>query len=507
VTSDDRALSGIDSLSAALEKNNGRKPSAPGGNLRESGEEKIMEQRDGRKRIILIVTAMALVAAVGLRSIEAQSKGKPKPPACVNDGICETAEYKTDLPPGSQPCPDCLASYAPLVIRDTPQIISHGNVYNPYAQRKAFQFVCDGGTLLSDGNKLGQYKEAWESLAVGGYEGRPAVLADADNCGYREIVMLSNDITYESRKTVRKDPRIHLYKTGSAGEPFWTSPGLGEGTSTAYFLTVGDVDNDGTPQDPDNEVIVVRGYGNGSPSAVGIYDLSDGNFNLLKSWTFPDMVYSVEVGDADNDGTNEVVFAAFTFRAPVVKEWNGEEWIDLPADSCDVLGYKTENLFIDWARIRDSDNVVLPDGRKDNELVCGGNNDRLMIWKYDDDVQKFRLKFVSEDLGGFTQSIEVGDFDGDGTKEAVAGSFYGQIYVFQYSSEGYRQVFHGYAGSAYLTGISVGDADGDGIDEICASTTYGAEMNLRILDVVGGYPTGSLNLTWIHPYGSSGIIQ
>jgi hypothetical protein len=120
----------------------------------------------------------------------------------------------------------------------------------------------------------------------------------------------------------------------------------------------------------------------------------------------------VDVGDADNDGLNEIVLAAFDTNSAVILESLGSDiWGD------EKMSEPTpENVAIDYAKVRNADNIP------GNEIVAGGNNNRLMIWKYNNMTEEgeYDLVFITEeDLGGFTQGVNAGDIDDDGLNEAI----------------------------------------------------------------------------------------
>ena len=120
----------------------------------------------------------------------------------------------------------------------------------------------------------------------------------------------------------------------------------------------------------------------------------------------------MDVGDADNDGLNEIVLAAFDTNSAVILESLGSDiWGD------EKMSEPTpENVAIDYAKVRNADNIP------GNEIVAGGNNNRLMIWKYNNMTEEgeYDLVFITEeDLGGFTQGVNAGDIDDDGLNEVI----------------------------------------------------------------------------------------
>ncbi|MGB6866717.1 MAG: VCBS repeat-containing protein, partial [Candidatus Aminicenantaceae bacterium] len=145
-----------------------------------------------------------------------------------------------------------------------------------------------------------------------------------------------------------------------------------------------------------------------------------------------------------------------------------EEHIAEPIPS-EYLPNEIDFMGIDVARARDVDNDEF------NEIIAGGNNNRLMIWKYNDNSNNgydYEFVWASEDLGGFTQGVDAGDLDGFGDIEiAVAASFYNDtLYIFKYTGENKYQIVNSIARDGADVGLSVADFDGDGKDEIVSST-------------------------------------
>jgi hypothetical protein len=60
------------------------------------------------------------------------------------------------------------------------------------------------------------------------------------------------------------------------GEPI-LSLSLGEAEGRVHDTIIADVDNDGTPESPDNEYVVIR------RNHIEVYDLAEGGFPLIWS--------------------------------------------------------------------------------------------------------------------------------------------------------------------------------------------------------------------------------
>ena len=416
-------------------------------------------------------------------------KPKPEPTPCNNNGICEWEEYDvSSRKPDNQPCPDCLPKiYAPLLIdQDYLQIASDGRTEGsyPYSDGKVFQFKCTGQNYI-DEDIIGIYEDAWASEKIDTYGYGLVSIGDADNDGDKEIIAVG------SRVKSRDEKIIFIYETGSGGLPNWTSPYFGKGSKGSIKdCIIADVDNDG-----ENEVTVIKGR------HIEIfrinYNSGDGSYSFNHVWTGPEyesMIFGLDVGDADNDGYNEIVLAMFEVGAPIIWKKVGETWSSKTAELIPEE-YWNPNLYhpflgIDVVKVKDADNVLNEFGERENEIIAGGNNNRLMIWKYNEVSGNYESVFISEDLLGFTQGVDAGDIDGDGSNEiAIAASYDDDtLYIFKYIDGNYiivNSILRD--GSDIAIGFSLGDLDGDGKAEIVSATQGITIYDLIGSDVFSGY--------------------
>jgi len=354
----------------------------------------------------------------------------------------------------------------------------------------------------------GAYYAAWKSSPLGGSLGpNNFSIGDVDNDGSREIAAVVNYATREERikgKTVTYfNQKIVAFENGnySGGLPNWESPPLGESTSVVNCNTaIADVDNDG-----DFEFALLKGR------HIEVYDLTGGGFSLVKKWDdYPYPIFSIDAGDADNDGENEIVLSIFYVGAPIIWKYDNASgnWSSKTAEPIPPEDYGAgfDMLGLDYARVRDADNAIDEYNKKDNEIVGGGNNDRLMVWKYNKDTQAYDLKFVSADLGGFTQGVDAGDINGDGQNEVVVGSCRtgqgrkrtpGNLCIFTFNGASYVMV-NSFGLEFDLGDLGLGDLDNDGRAEIAFSAV--PPPSLRIYDFIGQVGAGNIQLA----YGGEG---
>lgn len=436
----------------------------------------------------LVAILIALIF-IGINFNQCQSNVKPKyneedneeqpSVTCNYNGMCEAGEYDYSREHEWQPCPDCqLKSYMPLqLVPDLGlQIVGSNNDIG-----KVFQFKFENW----------QYVDAWASKKIEKTEEDQVLfldpdIGDVDQDGEKEIVLIVTNY-YSTGQEWKYDQKILMYKNGSDGTPSYESERFGN--SVVNYAILADINNDGK-----DELILDRYYW------VEIYEWNESSFE--KRWTSPEynyFIYRIDVGDADNDGENELILAMFTIGVPIIwkfdENFNGEETVAEPIGDFEV----------NHARARDADNDGL------NEIIAGGNNNRLMVWKYlwDESFGTYRYKFVfiSEDLGGFTLGIDAGDVDGDGDNEVIVGTAVvggsGTLYIFDLVLvDPYKYTYRlDLVDSMELDPgvgeLSVGDVDNDGKAEIIVSFNSCPLGRMRVFEYIGG----QLEKTYSSIYG------
>ncbi|MCK4830144.1 VCBS repeat-containing protein, partial [bacterium] len=434
---------------------------------------------------------------VGMNFVQAKSKpdkppdkgGKPPKLDCNNNGVCELGEWDSNSDPENQPCADCLPKvYPPLDIDQTGvQIACAGSSYL-YSYGKVYQFK-----YLND-----EYQDTWGSDKIG-VSWKNVSIGDVDNDGEKEITAIVNYFLREEtsgrgrNKVITRyyDQKVFIFESGDGATASEESSYFGGSTDSVTDTIIADVDNDGK-----NEFILLKGKHFGSKH-VEIYEWDGSDFVL--DWpVFADYEYNIftlDVGDADNDRKNELVLAMFDVGAPIIWKLNDSEvWVETIAETIDVINPNAGFLGIDYTMVRDSDNDEL------NEIVCGGNNYRLMVWEHNPGTGGYDSTFISEDLGGCTEGVDVGDINGDGYNEVVIGASRDTMYVFEYDdvNDTYNIVNSISVGGGF-SGLVVGDIDYDGRDEIAAALS-----GLRIFDFIGNdLNSGYLEETYYGPYGST----
>jgi len=251
---------------------------------------------------------------------------------------------------------------------------------------------------------------------------RDVDVGDIDNDGQNEIVAGSDQSGFA---------RAYEYN-GSDYELIWTA--TYESLMNGYSVKIGDVTNDGKVDFLVSDLSPILVYENQFGTFVNTYNITGAGNND-----------NIDIGDADNDGDNEVIFCGADYKVHLV-EWNDSGFEEVWDSGV------TGSEYVQGCVIGDVDT----DGY--NEIVAGG--EEMYIWE--NHSGGWSNVWSSSGYGGQEmKSLQVLDVDDDGKNEFVSadgslkwyiwGHVSGNNYVEEYSSA--------YEGT--MMKITAGDVDND----------------------------------------------
>jgi len=302
------------------------------------------------------------------------------------------------------------------------------------------------------------YSKTWEKEISDSYEA--VAIGDVDNDGNDELVAIRYYRTGKGRHKTRHY-EVQIFEN-EATEPTRIGPDFGlDGELAVFGMVLDDANNDGTL-----EIVVAGG------KFIHVFNDDEGVITQLwrSESVFFDHPFGVDVGDANNDGSNDIVYAGSSSHAfGVFEHLGGDNWGNLV--------YSAPVGILDRAFVADVDGDGL------NEIIGGGAYQKLTVWKYVDNA--YDIVFESEVLGGYTQGITAGDFDGDTYNEiavGTAGFFPSKVFVFKYNGSSYANIFEEPIPYGAVH-IFAGDSDNDGIDEFVIATP----TDILVYDYNSGY--------------------
>jgi len=307
------------------------------------------------------------------------------------------------------------------------------------------------------------FSSAWTQSDVGASTDvvRSVAVGDLDNDGYLDIVTGSGS-----------DENFEVIVWQNDGVPFggtWTQRDVGASVDDVYSVAVGDLDNDG-------DLDIVSGSGLAENYEVIAWENDGTPFD--DAWTLHDVgttstddVYSVAVGDLDHDGDLDIVSGSLW--GDVIAWQNDGAPFDGTWTPCNV-GASTDNV---WSvAVGDLDN----DG--DLDIVSGsGSGEDYEVIAWGNDGTPFSGTWPQNDVGASTDdvnSVAVGDLDNDGCLDIVSGSGSGEDYeVIAWENGGipfvgtWTQRDVG-ASTSGVNSVALGDLDSDGDLDVVTGSSW-----------------------------------
>jgi len=313
----------------------------------------------------------------------------------------------------------------------------------------------DTGSAAGDMQDFGvQWEKSYGRLALWSarYEG-PQPVGDADNDGLNELLIGG------------RDPFMRVMQWDEAGQTYVEQARImdpvlgigyslfGLGSATGFFI--GDADNDG-----DNDVGVAWGrhfsafeWDGSRYQKIGQHIVTDAG-----GW---ETTLDCMVGDVDSDGANEVVVTG-GYRSGIpevlVLQWNGDTFTE--ESSWNAPG--SSSVYFPWIADVDDDGA--------NEIIVNTNETVVLNW----DGAGWQPTVVARygEETGYPFGCVSKDSDNDGKPEIHVTFYTPELAIYEWTGDGYEQKYHHIwqGEDATIEAIDVGDVDDDGIPEVCVGT-------------------------------------
>ncbi|RJS72026.1 hypothetical protein CW714_05050, partial [Methanophagales archaeon] len=296
-------------------------------------------------------------------------------------------------------------------------------------------------------------------------------IGDADNDGDNEVVIVRGRGDFMGRGD---EVAIMRYESEEWKEEIiYSMPEVLWPFSKFSAVAIGDADNDG-----DNEIIVgTKRVGLGGLGLSWLISLTKNQEGWIeeKIGEFKQGIVALDIGDADNDGKNEIVAIESGLREFVIS-YNkvGESWIR----------EDIESSFIDIPLLTDfqMNDICIGDGNNDgnNEVIVSRAVYTILdkslyistegdIFVYSFIANKWEREKVGEFLEKVTTAVTIGDGNNDEIKRIFVGLDNGEVMSYEFSSgkwEGIPSEERRYG----VTDILVGDCDNDMKNELFVTT-------------------------------------
>jgi hypothetical protein len=307
----------------------------------------------------------------------------------------------------------------------------------------------------NDGSPFGG---TWTPQEAGSHAGAVVSLAAGDLDGDGDLDLVSGGI----------DDQVNVWQND--GTPFdsaWTRQEVGSHSSNVTSVAAGDLDGDGdldlVSGGEDNRLNAWQN--DGSPFS--------GTWSQQQVGSHAWYVYAVAAGDLDGDGDLDLVSGGWDMKvnvwqndgSPFSAAWTQQE---VGSHASSVTSVAAGDL----------------DGDGDLDLVSGGYDKKINAWQNAQVHRNMPFNHTPAEAGSHTNSVlsvAAGDLDGDGDLDLVSGGYDDQVNVWRndgspFDAGAWASQNVG-SHTEYVYSVATGDLDGDG-DLDLVSVTYDKKINV-----------------------------
>ena len=239
----------------------------------------------------------------------------------------------------------------------------------------------------------------------------------------------------------------------------YTSPDWGY---TGY-AGVGDADNDGA-----NEIVF------SAWNRAAIYSYDGSSFVLDANWTLDDdagpgvqAAFGIAVGDSDNDGRNNLLFGTWAHKV-LGYQYDGSKYA--------FKGALPWSDYGNWT-IR----IANTDGAPGNEILVGGRYGNF--YGFRSDGSQYTRFYTSPEIGT-DRSVwirGVGNTNGNGQMDVFTYCDQGIVDIWEANGDDFLNVFHKEFDNSpgAIAAGTIYDTDGDGVSEVFYADAYGNLHGVR----------------------------
>lgn len=232
-------------------------------------------------------------------------------------------------------------------------------------------------------------------------------------------------------------------------------------------IFIGDADNDG-----DNDMVTAN-WGDNTISII-LWNESSGNWDAAINKVAGSLMNSIFIDDANNDGNNDIVAAGYGDEDIYIFLWNStsEDW-DTP-----IIKTALDDPYA--VAMGDVDN----DG--DTDIVSAGADIgvySISIFLWNDTAGEWETT-INKSLGGDPRGLSIGDANNDGNNDIVVDC--NGITIFLWNSTAKDWDAPNTLSSTGAWRVAIGDADNDGDNDIAASIRGAGLLHIILWNETAG---------------------